>query len=249
MMTLEIFVDIMQENNDMVVNHWLLRLEGNGDVIGKLREKYRINNEVSRLWGVKLCEDDYLPDGIVRLISDYETRIINIEKYEMFKTENSFSRVSVKERAISAIRMVKEDYISRDSLDIIVRAIERDLDSVLMHVEIWYILHMANNKKGMNYHMEVWKEIIKEVLSPLFTEVKEEKSKEEFMYKAIIKFDDKWRKDIVLLEEEQLETVEKRVEKVYADGYIKIVNKDTDSMEISSYYSLDEIDKIVIVQC
>ncbi|MCK4251916.1 hypothetical protein KAX97_10735, partial [candidate division WOR-3 bacterium] len=80
-------------------------------------------------------------------------------------------------------------------------------------------------------------------------EVKEEKSKEEFMYKAIIKFDDKWRKDIVLLEEEQLETVEKRVEKVYADGYIKIVNKDTDSMEISSYYSLDEIDKIVIVQC
>lgn len=155
MMTVETFKNIVQnfERDAEDVGHCLKILEGNKDVIGKLKNEYKCE-EQSFLYGVILKENNDLPVNVVRAFNEYETKIINIDKYE-----------------------------------------------------------------------------------------------EEFMYKAIIKFDDKEKGDLVLLEEEQLETVEERVEKVYADGYIKIVNKDTDSVEISSYYALDEIDKIVIEQC
>lgn len=67
-------------------------------------------------------------------------------------------------------------------------------------------------------------------------------------FKAIIKFDDADKKDCILLEEEQLRTVKETVKKLFLDGYVEVINKDADSKEVSSFYNLDEIDKIVIIE-
>jgi len=48
-------------------------------------------------------------------------------------------------------------------------------------------------------------------------------------YKAVIKFDDADKEDCILLEAEQLRTVEERIKKLFLDGYVEVMNKDIDS--------------------
>lgn len=67
-------------------------------------------------------------------------------------------------------------------------------------------------------------------------------------YRAIIKFDDANKEDCILLGAEQLRTVEERIKKLFLDGYVEVINKDADSKEVSSFYNLDEIDRIVIIE-
>ena len=67
-------------------------------------------------------------------------------------------------------------------------------------------------------------------------------------YKAIIKFDDAEKEDCILLEEEQVRTVKERIKKLFLDGYVEVINEDADSKEVSSFYNLEEIDRIVIIE-